>query len=222
MDNVTELPIPAGTEPARRVAFELAGHALEAKVTSRASFSLAGDFLRKLKTAQKTLEEKRVSITGPLNDSLRRINDLFRAPAKALTEAEQHLKLQMAAFETAQRQEEERQRREAEEKARQEREALEERARSAAAKGRTEQAQELSTRASAVVAEAPALAPARAAGIAFGEEWKFWVDDPNLVPDEFWILDQAKIGRVVRALKGDAKIPGVRIWSEPRVSARSS
>lgn len=44
--------------------------------------------------------------------------------------------------------------------------------------------------------------------------WKARVVNPSLVPDEYWVLDEQKIGAVARATKGLIKIPGVEIFSE--------
>lgn len=43
--------------------------------------------------------------------------------------------------------------------------------------------------------------------------WKFEIEDPNLLPREYLIPDMATIGRVVRSSKGEIAIPGVRMWS---------
>lgn len=50
--------------------------------------------------------------------------------------------------------------------------------------------------------------------------WKFDITDSALVPDEYKIVDVAKIGKVVRA--GLREIPGIRIYSEDslRVTSR--
>lgn len=46
------------------------------------------------------------------------------------------------------------------------------------------------------------------------EVWKWEVADEKEVPREFLMVDTAKLGRYVTAMKGDAKVPGIRIWSE--------
>lgn len=54
------------------------------------------------------------------------------------------------------------------------------------------------------------------------ETWKFEVENASEVPREFLLIDEQKIRRVVQAMKGDARIPGVKVYSvlEPRRAAR--
>jgi hypothetical protein len=49
------------------------------------------------------------------------------------------------------------------------------------------------------------------------ERWHFEVADEALVPREFLMVDEKKIGRYVATMKGGAKVAGVRIWSEKDV-----
>jgi hypothetical protein len=51
-------------------------------------------------------------------------------------------------------------------------------------------------------------------GIGFVDVWKFEITDPTLIPREYLVIDEKKIGQVVRSLKDTAQIPGVRIYSE--------
>jgi ribosomal protein S17E len=66
-----------------------------------------------------------------------------------------------------------------------------------------------------IVPEAP-----RASGLSLTETWKFSIVDASLIPREYLVPDEIKIGRIVRAMKGETKIPGVRIYSEKSVSSR--
>jgi hypothetical protein len=47
--------------------------------------------------------------------------------------------------------------------------------------------------------------------------WKFRITDPDKIPREFLIPDEAAIGKVVRAMKGKTKIEGVAVYNEPIV-----
>lgn len=77
------------------------------------------------------------------------------------------------------------------------------------------------------VLDAPVIVPAivlpdttKQEGISYRETWRFRVINPDLVPREFLTLDEKKIGGVVRALKSEAKIPGIEVFSEKTVAAR--
>jgi len=52
--------------------------------------------------------------------------------------------------------------------------------------------------------------------------WKFEIVDPKQVPDQYKVVDEKAIRRVVDALRDRASIPGVRVYSvqEPRRSGR--
>ncbi len=67
---------------------------------------------------------------------------------------------------------------------------------------------------------AGAAAP-KIVGIAISDLWHFEIVDASLIPAEYLTPDLVKIGKVVRALKGDAKIPGVRTYSEKAVASRA-
>ncbi len=62
-------------------------------------------------------------------------------------------------------------------------------------------------------------------GVASIEKWSFEVVKEELVPDEWKIVDEAGIGKIVRSMKDKAKvekmIPGIRVWSESSVSVRA-
>lgn len=60
------------------------------------------------------------------------------------------------------------------------------------------------------------------AGLTVREDWKFSIIDHNLIPREYLIPDEKKIGRIVRAMKEQTNIPGVRAYAEKGVATRSA
>lgn len=56
------------------------------------------------------------------------------------------------------------------------------------------------------------------AGAKARKVWKFEITDRDAVPDEFWCIDEQKLGQVVRTDKDKAVIPGVRVYSEDATS----
>jgi len=60
------------------------------------------------------------------------------------------------------------------------------------------------------------------AGLVIREDWKYSIPEPSLLPREYLIPDEKKIGRIVRALKGDTAIPGVRVWAEKSTAVRAA
>jgi hypothetical protein len=74
----------------------------------------------------------------------------------------------------------------------------------------------------AIMAAAPEIPEeADTSGLVIREDWKFSIVDASLIPREYLVPDEKKIGRIVRALKGDANIPGVRVYSEKSTAVRS-
>lgn len=94
------------------------------RIDSDTMLELAGDDLRCVKTLQKEVEEKRTSITGPLNAAVKAVNDLFRAPKEYLDQAESSLKRGIATYTAEQQRIAAQARAKAETEARAERERL--------------------------------------------------------------------------------------------------
>jgi hypothetical protein len=60
--------------------------------------------------------------------------------------------------------------------------------------------------------------PVTADGLVRREHWKYEIVDVTQVPREYLTVDHHKLGAVVRALKGVARIPGVRVWAERTIA----
>ncbi len=69
--------------------------------------------------------------------------------------------------------------------------------------------QEATTQAEVQTAVAT-LAPAPA-GLSTRDRWDWEVDDESLVPRKYWIIDTARIARMVRETKGETSIPGIKV-----------
>ena len=66
--------------------------------------------------------------------------------------------------------------------------------------------------------EAPAkTVDAGIANVTFRKVKKFEVTNPDLIPDEYWVIDETKLGKVIRA---GVEVPGCRIWDEEVTSVR--
>jgi hypothetical protein len=197
--------------------------------------------LKTVKLLLKEVEDKRLSITRPLDQAKAGIMDLFRPATNFLTQAETVLTAQLrswdskvkaerAAVEAAQRK-----LREAEaHKLREQQAAADavataamEAAREAAAVGANGVAAEKIAEAEQATAAAQALgleaklvpavilAPeAKLADIGRRENWQYRVTDIDLVPREYLCLDEKKVGGVVKAMKRDTAIPGIEVYDE--------
>lgn len=67
---------------------------------------------------------------------------------------------------------------------------------------------------SAPIAPAPNIARSlpKTASFSSREHWDFRIIDPALIPREFLEIDETRIRRVVTAMKGTTKIPGVEVF----------
>lgn len=112
-------------------------------IDSHTMFELASEDLMQVKGLQKEVEAKRTSITGPLNQAVKAVNDLFRSPKEYLDKAEATLKRAMVTWTSEQERLAAIARAEAEAAARAERERLAalEREQAAAARKAQEEAQ---------------------------------------------------------------------------------
>lgn len=77
---------------------------------------------------------------------------------------------------------------------------------------------ELAAEIKAAPSEAPPVVVSKdvpkVAGLSFREDWLFEVTDPLKVPREYLMVDESKLGKIVRALKNSCNIPGVRVYSK--------
>ncbi len=69
----------------------------------------------------------------------------------------------------------------------------------------------------------PVIEAPKAEGTVVRHDWGYRIVDPGMIPREYLIPDEPKIKRIVKALKGETKIPGVEVYAEtPKVSTRKT
>ena len=184
-------------------------HAESIVITDEASDYEAVEFIANVKSTLKGWDELRHFFTDPLEAHKKSIIARFKPDAEGLDKAQKiagskHINYTLAKEEAA-RKEQERLRKLAEAK----------QARQAA------KAEEKGLEAPPVVIPMPTVeAPAKTIHTAAGKVtmrsvWKAEITDFNLLPDEYKMADEVKIGKVVRA--GIRQIPGVRIYEEKSI-----
>jgi chromosome segregation ATPase len=192
---------------------------------------------RPLLEAQREVNAQAKEAAQPLLDAERQLKTALVA---FQNEQERLRREEQALVEAEARRERERieaQARETERKAREKAAADRRAADAAAAIGRVAEAAKLAARADATESRAADKAAAlddRAAavvapiiqreapkvdGISTREVWKFEIVDPAQVPRDYLTPDLDRIGKVVKALKADCRIAGVRVYSERAVAA---
>lgn len=59
-------------------------------------------------------------------------------------------------------------------------------------------------------------------GVTTRSTWKYSVEDLTAVPREYLTLDEKKIKAVVKAMKGDTAIPGIRVFEDGTVAVKKT
>jgi len=252
---IDQLPEVAQASQLADSSYEIA---LAVEIDSPDMLAIASDELRGIATRRKQIEELRLSLTRPLDESKKRIMDLFRAPTERLEQAETLLRKGVLTYQQAERAKAEALRREQEaaaaaaraENERIQREAEEaQRAARAAAIASASASERAAAEAAATEAAARAaeardrievsdiapLAPVaeapKAEGVSTRQTWKAEVTDINALIDAagkpgnehlraFLIADTKALGQAAKAMRAQARIPGVRIYAEESLSVR--
>jgi len=213
------------TEPVEQKALSIVDQAKAVKVTDAQTYLSAGnlwkaigDMMKEVKEtfdpicdaahkAHKAAVEKRAKFLDPLTNAQKSVKKLmsdYDAEQECIRIAEQ-------------RRLEEEARKKAEEQALQDAIAAEE-AMKAAGATKEEAAAEATAIIETPVQVAPVVlpkaVPKMAGGPVFQTRWSFEIVNENLIPRQYLAPDMTKIGGVVRALKGQTNIPGVRAYEK--------
>ena len=196
------------------------------EVTTAAENDVAAVMLAEIKGRAKDMDTLRKSMTRPLDESKRRIMDLFRPIEQQLADAEQHLKGQMLGFNR-----QEQRRLEAERAAAEaERQRLASEAAQAVQEGRYTDAV-VAAEDSLAVPEPPRT-PQRAAGTSVLTTWHAEVVDIQALllavatgeaPLGLVKADQSALDALARATKQEGvAVPGVRFYKEESMRAQAA
>lgn len=212
---------------AKTKAMEIASVASVAIVIHTADdYRAAGEQLTRIKHAAKQLEELRLSLTRPLDESKKRIMAMFARPKDDLDGAEAKLKRAMLAYNT----EQDRIRREAEARLRAEAEA-EEKRQEAQRKAALDAALESGDAAKAEeiintpavppppVAVVPQAIPPKVAGVSTRKIWTWKITDPDLIPRDYLLVNESMLTAVAKSGKGAVKVPGVEFYQVESIAA---
>lgn len=191
-------------------AIKLQEYAEKRVIRSLDDVKLATNDLSVISRLKKAMEEKRKEYVLPLQNQVTAINDTYKTLMQPIEAADLTTRNKILAYQK----EQERIRREQEEINRLRMEAAQKEA--ALHKGEITESVNLVE----VIPEAPKRVSTDMGILGKATIWKFEVIDFASVPDEYKIVDTAKVGKVVRA--GLRSIPGIRIYPEEtlRVTAQ--
>jgi len=208
-------------EPHRARAKEAYDGILEAKKKMRGPVATEYDRLRAESGSWTLAEERRIAeeqekARRASEEKARKEREAEEAEMRRKAEAEEKKRraeaeaaAKKAAAEGAKKKELEALRRQAEEEAA---------SRKAAAEA------EIAAMKAAPVEVAPTPPPrevAAAEGMTARTDWNFEIVDASKLPREYTMPDEVRIRKVVKALKGDANIPGVRVFAQKIMGSKS-
>jgi hypothetical protein len=171
----------------------------ELVIDNQENYNLAAQVLKTIKLQEKAIKELLDPKVDEANKAHKEATAERNKYLNPLKEIETKLKNHMSQFIAL----EERKRQEEQRRQYEERQAQEALLLSAGAK---EEAKEL--------VEVPIeVAKVETAGISYRDNWKYTIVDPSQLPEEYTmrVPDEKKIEAVVKALKDEAKIPGVLV-----------
>ncbi len=184
---------------------KLRDYAEKRVIAMDADLKPAVDDLTLIAKVKKALIEKKAEYVKPIKVHLDAFNDTFMTLLTPLEDADHITRSKILSYREAQ----ERKAKEAAEINRQKEELAR---REAAFNGTGEVT--IDTTPVTVPPPPPAHVRTEVGTLGTQQNWKFEVVDFALLPNEYKMADEVKIGKVVRATKGSVAIPGVKMWPE--------
>lgn len=166
-------------------------HAVALTVTTPEEYRVAAEALKQTCAKHRQIDEQRKKATKPLDEAKRQIMDWFRPALDNLDSAIMSIRRGLTSYEAEQKKRED----------------------AAAAAYATASGAEREAAKVQLVATFNNTVE-KIEGVTKRTIWKFEITDPTAIPREYLAIDEKKIGAVVRALKADASIPGVRVYAE--------
>ena len=222
MDTVTINPIDVSIIKEEEKETELIVRQAQAIVIkSQEDYVVAGDLRKRIKGKIKELDEKRKSITAPLDLAKKNIMALFNPIIDMLNKGIENLDAGVIAYDEIQERKAREAQAKAEEEARKAREKAEARARELEAQGKTEKAQAMQEKADSIIAPVIITATPKVSGQAIKEIWYAEVVDFKALSDDYKLSNQSALDKVAQATKGKINLTGVKFYSKKIVSGRS-
>lgn len=208
---ILDFPAPAQEAERQVTQYEEQAKELEARVAgfpvkSEADYQTGLAFVGQIKSVAKELEADRKSITDPINRSLKLINAKYKSPKDVLEHAQRALEAKLGIWHA----EQERKAREAEARALAAQQAKQEKLNARAEELGVAPAMAAPV-APRVVAPAKSVATAGGGSVGLKPVPKWRLIDAALVPRDYLMLDEVKIGKVTRA---GLDIPGIERYEE--------
>jgi predicted RND superfamily exporter protein len=174
------------------------------KVTSDEELAKASDLTKQIKVMAKFLKEKKEIFVKPANEIIAQAKSIYDGPIKECLNAEEVIKQRMGKYMTDQ----------AEIRRKQEQEIADK-----LEKGKIKT--ETAVRRIEKLPDAPKNVQTANSGVQLRKRKVATIQDKNLIPDEYWIVDEVRVRRdaLDREKNGLHQIPGVIITEETSVAS---
>lgn len=194
----------------------LAVKAKSFEITTNEIYIEAMEFAKKIKASIKEIEIAFDPVIKGAHSAWKGAiaqKDKYIAPRE---EALSFIDSKARAFRSEQERIRQEEQRKAQELADKEAERLRKLAEKAEARGDTKKSEQFAERAQEAEMLTPVIAPkvTKVEGVVIRKIWKYRITDVNLLPREYMIADEVKLGQVARATKGTLKVSGVEFYSE--------
>jgi hypothetical protein len=196
------------------------------QVVNAQSYDAGAKARLKIKTFLKDIEARRKAATEPYRERINAINNLVKGFCEVWEQAEKGIGSKLLAWDEEQRRKQlEEQRRinaALAKKADEEKAALEAKALAALQRGKEAAAVKLVEKMEAVKAQEVVFQPVKptSEGVSYRETWKAEVNNVDLVPRGFLMVDEQKLNKFARETKGSVVVPGVRFYPEKTLIQR--
>jgi hypothetical protein len=200
----------------------------EIKILNQEVYDAATEITVQIKKRYKELDERRKSITKPMDAQKKAVMDVYNPALKLLEDSEKTLKKAMLDYIEEQdhkaKLEQKRLQDLEDKRVADEKKKLEARIERAKESGKTEKVEELEAKKEEVVsASVPIIAPQYKVpeGQSFKDNWKAIVINANLVPREWCIPNEKALNDFAKSTKGTIQIAGIEFKNEKILNQRS-
>jgi len=189
-------------------------------IKDQASYESVANIRKIVNAKIKELDSQRKEITIPIDQAKKKVMELFKKPMDTCKQVLDICDVLMIAYTDMQEKKRKEDQDKLDRQAEKKRKELEAKAEAKRAEGKEEKAEQYEEKAAEVLPPVAAPRVEKPKGISYTERYYGDVIDFKALPDEYKMVEQSKINKVMQATKGTIPIPGVKVRKERTVSSR--
>lgn len=190
-------------------------------IKTQNDYLVAGELRKRIKGKIKEIDERRKSLTIPLDTVKKNIMAMFNPMLELLEKGVANIDKGVIIYTEEQDRKAREAQAKADEEARKAREKAEARAKELEAQGKTERAEAMQAKADNIIAPVITISAPKIAGQAIKEMWYAEVVDFKVLSDDYKLPNQQALDKMAQSTKGKINIAGVKFYSKKIVSGRS-